>query len=317
MLLLNLLFFVLSCVVLFGSGTLLVKSLENIARFLRITEFTAAFIIMALATSMPELFVGISSAISKAPALSLGNIIGANILNLTLVTGLIIIASRGIRLKSKETKRDSLFMLIPSLLLLILFFIGNSLSRVDGIILILVFFIYSYRLIKKRKKEFKEKVEDRISKYDAVFQSMLFIILIAVMFFSAKFVVHYAGLLSIDLNLPSIIIGLFLISIGTVLPELTFGISAALKNKGEIALGDQIGTIVANSTFIIGVTAIIYPITTNAMLFMISAAFLVISAFLFATFLQIGNKIYIIEGLALILLYLLFVFVEFYIKLIV
>jgi len=312
---LNLLFFVLSCLVLFGSGALLVKILENIARFLRITEFTAGFIIMAIATSLPEMFIGISSAISKNPSLSLGNVIGANILDLTLVTGLIILAARGIKLKSKETKRDSLFMLIPIILLLILSFIGNSLSRVDGIILILVFFVYSYILVKKRKKEFKEPLHDHIKKYSIVFQSMLFIVLIGIMLISSRFVVHYAKLLSIDLNLPPITIGLFLISIGTVLPELTFGISAALKNKGEMALGDQIGTIVVNSTLIIGITAIICPITTKALLFMISAAFLIVSAFLFATFFQTGGKLYVIEGIALILLYLLFVFIELYIRL--
>ena len=314
MLVINLLFFILSGVILFGSGALIVRSLDAIARFLRMTEFTAAFIIMAIATSLPELFVGISSAISKTPALSLGNIIGANILNLTLTTGLIIVAARGIKVKSRETKRDSLFMLIPIILLLVLFFIGNSLSRIDGIILVSLFFIYSYELIKRRKKEFREHLTDHVKKYNIVLQSMLFVVLVVIMFFSSKLVVHYAKLLSIDLNLPPIMIGLFLISIGTVLPELTFGISAALKNKGEMALGDQIGTIVANSTLIIGLTAIIYPITAEFLLFAVSAAFLLFSAFLFATFFQTGNKIYIIEGLALIFLYLLFVFIEFYIK---
>lgn len=315
MLVLNFLFFVISCVVLFGSGILLVKSLENIARFLRIAEFTAAFIIMAVATSLPELFVGIFSAIEKTTSISLGNIVGATILDLTLVTGLIIIASRGIKITSKATKRDALFILIPLSLLLVLFFIGNSLSRVDGAILVAVFFIYSYLLIKERKKEFKEKLEDKVNRYKAVFQSMAFIILLAIMLFSAKFVIHYAILLSSDLKLPPIMIGLFLISIGTVLPELTFGIAAALKNKGEVALGDQIGTIVTNSTLIIGIAALIYPVTTNVLLFMISAAFLIVSAFIFVTFFQTGKKLYVIEGIALILLYLLFVFVEFYVKL--
>jgi len=156
MLLLNLLFFVLSCIVLFGSGMLLVKTLENIAKFLRITEFAAAFIIMAIATSLPELFVGISSAISATPALSLGNIVGANILNLTLIMGLIVLAARGIKIKSREVKRDSFFMFFFIILLLILFFVDNSLSRADGIILVVLFFVYCYELLKRRKKEFKE-----------------------------------------------------------------------------------------------------------------------------------------------------------------
>lgn len=310
----HLLLFIVSCIILFGSGTLLVKSLEKIARFLHITEYTAAFIIMAIATSLPELFVAITSGIEKDPAISLGNIMGANILDLTIVTGLIIIASRGIKVKSKTTRKDSLLMFIPLLLLLVLFFIGNSLSRIDGAILIIVFFIFSYHLIKERKKEFKEKLENNVGRYKIVFQSMLFVVLLAVMFFSSKFVVHYAILISNDLKLPTLMIGLFLISIGTVLPELTFGIAAALNNKGEIALGDQIGTIVVNSTLIIGVAALVYPIITDILLFMISAVFLIVFAFIFITFFHTGRELYVIEGIALILLYLLFTFVEFYIK---
>lgn len=310
MLWINLLFFLASCVVLFSSGVFLVKSLSKIAHFLRITEFTAAFIIMAIATSLPELFIGISSAINKNPALSLGNIIGANILDLTLVTGLIILAGRGINIKSKQTKKDSLLMLIPLILMLALFFIGNSLSRIDGIILIAAFCIYAFYLIKRREK-FRKPLEDKVKRPEVIFHTALFIILLAVMFFSAKFVVQYASLLSLDLKLPPIMIGLFLISIGTVLPELTFGIAAALKNKGEMAIGDQIGTIVVNSTLILGIVAVIFPITAHATFFMISAAFLVVSAFLFATFFQTGSKLYVIEGISLILLYLFFMLLEF------
>jgi cation:H+ antiporter len=312
MIITNFLFFALFCIVLFASGVVLVESLSKIARFLRITEFTAAFIIMAVATSLPELFVGISSALEKSPSLSLGNIIGADILNLTLVTGLIILAARGLKIKSKETKKDALLMLIPLAALIILSFIGNSLSRIDGAILVCIFFIYSYRLIKKRKQEFKEKLENEIKRYEIVIHSMLFVVLLLLMFYSSKLVVHYAILLSQALKVPTITIGLFLISIGTVLPELTFGISAALKNKGEMALGDQIGTIVVNSTFIIGIVAIIQPIKTSMMIFMISAAFLLFSAFIFATFFQVSRKLYVIEAIALIFLYLLFVFVEVY-----
>lgn len=315
MLLLNLLFFVLSCIVLFGSGMLLVKTLENIAKFLRITEFAAAFIIMAIATSLPELFVGISSAISATPALSLGNIVGANILNLTLIMGLIVLAARGIKIKSKEVKRDSFFMFFFIILLLILFFVDNSLSRADGIILVVLFFVYCYELLKRRKKEFKEHLHGHVKRINIVLNSILLVLLIAVMLFSSRFVIHYAKLLSIDLNLPPLMIGMFLISIGTVLPELTFGISAALQNKGEMVLGDQIGTIVVNSTLVIGITAIIHTITTDVLLFMISSAFLLFSAFLFLTFFQ-GRKISIIEGITLIFLYLLFVFIEFYVKMI-
>ena len=309
----NLILFIVSAVILFSSSSLLVRALENIARFLRITEFTAGFIIMAIATSLPELFVGISSAVEKSPALSLGNIIGANILNLTLVTGMIILVSRGAKIKTRQTKKESVYMISVAILPLILFLVDGKLGRIDGIILIATFCMYIYHLVKERKG-FKKPLEDNISRYGAVFNTSLFMVLLIIMFFSAKYIIHYGKLLAIDMNMPLIMVGFFLISLGTVLPEMTFGIIATLKGKGEMAIGDQVGTIVVNSTLILGIVSLIMPITANVTLFMIGAAFLIVSTFLFTTFFYIGYKLYVIEGIALILLYLLFVFVEFFTK---
>jgi len=309
----NLLFFVIACVVMVVSGTWLVKSLAKIALFLRITEFAAAFIIMAAATSLPELFVGISSALAKNPALALGNIIGANILDLTLILGIITLAGREIKIGSKKIKKDAFYMIFISMLPIILFAIGKGLSRADGIILIGVFALYSWRML-KRGRRFEKKLEDQVKRLDAILNVFLFVACLVVLFLSAKFVIRYASALAIDLVLPPIMIGLFLISVGTTLPELTFGTRAALMGHKEMALGDQIGTVIFNSTFILGVTAIICPISAQFSLFLVSAIFMLLAAFLLATFMESGSKLGIKEGIALILLYAFFVIVEFYMK---
>ncbi len=309
----NLLFFAIACIIMIFSGTWLVKSLVKIARFLRITEFAAAFIIMAVATSLPELFVGISSALAKNPALALGNIVGANILDLTLIMGIIILLGRGIKVGSKKIKKDAFYMIFILMLPIILFVIGRSLSRIDGIILIAVFSLYSWRIL-KRKRKFEKELKDQVKRLDVVLNVFLFVGCLIVLFLSAKFVIRYASALAIDLVLPPIMIGLFLISVGTTLPELTFGTRAILMGHKEMALGDQIGTVIANSTLILGVTAIIYPISASFSLFLISAIFMLIAAFLFATFIKSGSKFEVREGIALILLYVFFVIVEFYIK---
>jgi len=309
----NLLFFVIACVVMVVSGTWLVKSLAKIALFLRITEFAAAFIIMAAATSLPELFVGISSALVKNPALALGNIIGANILDLTLILGIITLVGREIKIGSKKIKKDAFHMIFISMLPVVLFAIGKSLSRLDGIILIGVFALYSCRML-KRGRRFEKKLKDQVKRLDAILNVFLFIVCLVVLFLSAKFVIRYASALAIDLVLPPIMIGLFLVSVGTTLPELTFGTRAALMGHKEMALGDQIGTVIFNSTFILGVTALICPITAQFSLFLISAIFMLLAAFLLATFMESGSKLGIKEGIALILLYAFFVIVEFYMK---
>lgn len=313
MLWLNLIYFALACIALILSGTWLVKTLTKISRFLRITEFAAAFIIMAIATSLPELFVGITSALEGTPAIALGNIIGANILDLTIVSGIIILLGRGIKVKSRKIKRDSVYMSLILLLPLALFMINNSISRIDGAILVGVFALYSYRLLKRRAK-FTKPVEDHIKRKDVVISIFIFIFSIVALFFSSKFLVHYASLLSIELSLPPIMVGLFIISIGTTLPELTFGARAVMLGHGEMALGDQIGTVIANTTLIIGITAIIYPITAHFIFFVIGAIFMLLVGFLFVTFTESGSKLDVKEGISLILLYIFFVIIEFYIK---
>ncbi len=150
-LIINLVLFLLSCIVLVLAGSWLVKSLSKIASFLHLSEFVAGFIIMALATSLPELFVGITSALTKNTALLLGTVIGSNIANLTIVAGIPILLARGMKIKSRRTKTDALYLVFISIIPLTLMLIGRQLDRIDGAILIVVFFIYARRMYLQRK----------------------------------------------------------------------------------------------------------------------------------------------------------------------
>lgn len=313
MITINLTLLILSCLVLVISGSFLVKSLSKIASYLKISEFVVGFIIMAFATSIPELFVGISSALAHNTALALGNVIGANILDLTIVIGIVILLGRGIKIKRKTTKKDALYMFFIATLPLALMWIGHSISRIDGIILLGAFFFYAGKLFKE-KKIFKKEAENHEKKWEPVLNTALFIFSLALLFLSSRFVVKYATLLSFDLLLPPILIGLFLVSIGTTLPELIFESRAVLMGHSEMALGDLIGSVIVNSTLVLGVTALIFPITADLLLFITSGIFMLIVAFLFATFVESGNKLYIKEGIALILLYIFFIIIEFYVK---
>ena len=311
MLITNLILFLLFCVILVTSGGLLVKSLKKIAGYLHVSEFIVGFILMAFATSLPELFVGISSALNKETSLALGNIIGANILDLTLVMGIIILLGREIKIKNKRTKKDALYMVGFTALPLLLMLIGSSISRFDGFILITAFVAYSVILYREGRLKSKEfvMVEKR---WEPIAYTMLFAVGLTLLFASSHYVVRYAQALSLDLNFPPILIGLFLISIGTTLPELTFGVRAVMTGNSEMALGDQIGSVIANAT--LGITALIHPISANLVLFFTSGIFMIIVAFLFATFTESGNKLSYKEGISLIMLYVFFLIVEYYIK---
>ncbi len=309
----DIIFFLLAAVVMVFSGSFLVKSLSKIASFLKMSEFVVGFIIMALSTSVPELFVGITSALAGNSALALGTVIGANIANLTVVAGIAIVLSRGIKIKSKKIKKDALYMVFIASLPMALMLIGNSLSRMDGIILIAVFFFYIYNLIRQRRG-FKKELTNHVGRWNVALSFMIFVSAIIVLFISAGFVVEYATRISDKLFLPAILIGLFFIALSTTLPELIFNIQAVLQKHPDMVLGDTIGSVVANSTLILGITAIIHPITANFLLFFSSAVFMIIVCFLFATFVESGSRLYWKEGIAMILLYSFFIIIEFYIK---
>ena len=310
----NFTLFIISAVFLVLSGAYLVKSLSKISQFLRITEFAAAFILISIATSFPELFVGISSALTGQTALALGNVLGANLIDLTLIMGILILLGKGIKTKHTQL-RESPYLLVGIVALpLVLFFFGNMLSRVDGLLLLLVFFAYSYRLIKNSKKYAKGyKVhKKKLEGIGIILTTLILIISLAVLIASSYFVIKYASLISINLQLPQILVGLFIISLGTTLPELAFGVRAVLSGHKSMGIGDQLGTIIVNSTLVLGVTSLITPITANIFLFFTAGIFLLFSAFLFVYFVTSKGKLSSTEGVILILIYVLFIIVQFY-----
>ncbi|PIN87227.1 hypothetical protein COV19_00705 [Candidatus Woesearchaeota archaeon CG10_big_fil_rev_8_21_14_0_10_44_13] len=312
MLIISLALFLVSCLVLVASGGYLIKLLIKIASYLRLSEFVVAFIIMAFSTSVPELFVGISSAINRNPALSLGNVIGSNIADLTIIIGIAALLGKGIKIKNPFIKKDSLFMFLIALVPIALMIFDRNLSRIDGVILFSIFLIYMWHLAKERR-ELKERFKEQNTKHFVITVGF-FIICLCILFFSAHFIVKYATELSVDLLLPPIIMGLFLVAIGTSLPELVFETRAVLAKKGDLAVGDAMGSVVCNSTLVLGVTAIIYPITSNFLLFLTSAIFMAIIAFLFMIFIRNKKGLSITDSVTLIILYILFILFEFYFK---
>lgn len=310
----NILFFIFSVFFLVISGIFLVKALEKIAKFIGLSEFAAAFILMAFATSLPELLVGINSSLQGNPALSLGNVIGANIINLTLITGIFVLLGRGIKTDKKKMGKSMYFMFLSIILLVVLYLIGNSLSRIDGVILLSLFFINAYVTFKESRK-YSAKFNTLKSKpSEKVKYILLFLISLIVLFVSSGFVVEYAHNIAVDLELSEIIVGLFLISIATTLPEFAFGLNAILLKHEEMSIGNQAGTIFTNIAAVIGLVAIIHPITVSLTPFLISGAFMFLSAVIFLAFMNSENRFQIIEGVSLIILYLVFVIIQFFVR---
>mgnify|MGYP005846831133 CR=1 FL=1 len=307
--------FVASALLLVLAATALVRILSIIAAFLRISEYIAAFTLMAISTSLPELFIGISSAMQRTSMLALGTVVGSNIADLALIGGVIALLGRRLGV-SGTIRRDTLYMFFLMLAPIALMLAGNMLSRLDGALLLAIWTAYNWRKLRFGwLRRYRKPVEEnKIARWRAVAAALAFVPVLGLLYLSADLVTRYAGLLALDLALPAIFIGLFFVALGTSLPELFFEARAVQLGHGEMALGDLVGSVITNSTLVLGVTALIWPISRELLLFLTSAAFMVVIAFIFLLFVESGRALYWKEGIGLLLLYVLFLMVELSLK---
>ncbi len=307
----------IACYTLVKAGVVLVKVLTVLSRYFKLTEYVFAFILMTFATTMPELFVGITSGIRGLSTISLGNIIGSNLVNLTLVLGIVAIVARGLKVESKIAKRDAWIIFFIALLPLLLLF-DKQLSRGEGVLLIIVFGWYIYHIL--RSKDAFRKRMDSMKRDAEAFKKLLknilyFVIAASVLLLSAWAIVESAKLIAKELYLPLTLIGIILVAIGTSLPELVFGVRAVIAKHEGLSLGNLIGSVVVNSTFILGLVAVINPIKIeNFNIIYIGGVFMLISILLANLFIATRDKISWKEGVFLIAFYLAFLVAEFLLK---
>lgn len=305
--LIDLLIFVIAAFVLLKSVNITITSLANLAKSVNISEFVIATIFMGAATSFPELFIGINSAIKNIPQLSLGNVIGASLLDLTLVIGAPVLIAKGILSKSKYIVQDTKYMVFTIFLPLLLL-LDKTISRIDGIILIAAFGLCIRYLLKQKrfKKATKKIIPQKLKKNILMFILGVFLLLI-----SSHFAVKHAELIALELKIPTTLIGLILVSFGTTLPELTFGIKAALSKHSGMAVGNLVGSVVFNLLFIVGFTSILRPITPEIKPLILGSIFLIIASLFFYHSVKNGRTITVREGIILSAIYIIFLILEF------
>jgi len=305
--------FVVACFFLIFSGRHLIDSLSKIARFLNWKEFVVAFFLMALGVSLPNFFVGIASAFNKIPQLSLGDIIGGNIIDLSLVVGLAALVSRrGLTAASTTVQETALFTVFIAILPLLLIS-DMTLSRFDGLILILAFVFYTFWLFSKKDRFVKiyGKIKEPKSfgfflKNLGRFSSSLIIVLL-----SANFIVASARFFASYFSLPLTVVGIFIIGLGNSLPEMFFSFQSARKGQDWLMLGDLMGGVIITATLVLGIVALICPIKiTNFSDIAASRGFLAVSGIFFLIFIRSGRRIAKREGIFLVLIYIAFLTVE-------
>lgn len=300
---------------------ILIVNFKSLSLKTGLRKFALTGLILGLATSLPELFVGLSAAFTEKSILSLGNIIGANIANLSLVVGGVALIGGNLRVEGIFLKKDVFYTFLAATAPMVLL-ADKVLSRVDGLILLIFYIFYQVVIFteEKHRQEFKKTQEMTIihrlirkMNHLKTKREIAWILLsIIILLFSADFLIRMATKLAVSLNLPLILIGLLIVSIGTTLPELVFGIKAIKDKQSGMVFGNLSGSIVANATLIIGLVALISPIYIQnfASYLLATMAFLIIFT-IFYFFIRTKHRLDRWEGGLLLLIYLVFVFIEF------
>lgn len=253
-------------VFLIASANILVDGSSGVAKKFHIPEIIIGLTIVSIGTSMPELFVSVTSAIDGYSDMAIGNIIGSNICNLLLILGLSSII-KPVKFQ-KETKMYEIPICIISTVILAIFSnTQNGISRTEAIILLLLFCAFLGYTIYMGKKESKEElieIKTKENKENGTIKNILLIILgIIGLKVGGDLVVNYSVNIANYFNISEKIIGLTILAVGTSLPELITSVTAALKGNSDIAIGNIIGSNIFNILLIIGVSSLINPITYN------------------------------------------------------
>lgn len=269
---LSILFLIVGLVLILFGANYLVDGSSYIARKFGLSEFLVGLTIVGIGTSTPEMVVSFISSIEGSSDIAIGNIVGSNIANVFLILGLTAIIMP-IGLTKNNVKKDIPIALIVSVILFIMsydsIFFGkenNVLSRIDGAILLLgfvLFMIYSFRMSAKEvAAQNDEENVVFVNKKNGVAISVVKIIAgLATLILGGRLFVDSGKEIALGLGMSEAFIGITIMAVGTSLPELAASVVAALKKKGQMALGNIIGSNIANILLILGGSALINPLT--------------------------------------------------------
>ena len=259
----NFLGLVASLAVLIWGADKFVDNSSLIAKKLGISELTIGLTVVALGTSAPEIFVGISSILNQSESIAMGAVVGSNISNIALIFG---VSCIGISFKPKKTPLIQFVPFLASALVLGFALFDNHISLLDSVLLLLVFIYFLYVIFKNKSKDETVDLEKDNNQGNSITLLLLAVGLISLVL-GSRYAVTYAENIAILLNISELIIGLTIIAIGTSLPELAATISAVLKKKTDMVVGNVIGSNVLNITLVVPIIGIFSSVQLEEVLY--------------------------------------------------
>lgn len=235
-----------------------VDGASGIADKFGIPQLVIGLTIVAMGTSLPEASVSITAALKHSADISIGNVVGSNILNILLILGITAMVTP-VMVQKSTVKVEIPYMMGVTVLLLAIGGMDNTVSALDGMILWIFFLIYLgylFRMAKAGKEEPKEE-----KKQLSMWKLFLYTVGgMAIIIIGSNFTVDAATILAQKLDISERLIGLTIVAFGTSLPELVTSVTAAKKGNADIAIGNIVGSNIFNILFILGSAALITPI---------------------------------------------------------
>lgn len=310
-------------VFLIKGADLFVEGATYLAKIFKMPSMLIGLTIVAIGTSAPEAAVSISSALKNSADIATGNIVGSCIFNILMVIGVTSL------IKPINIKASTIFKEIPFLLLSILvlyiftsdikFQSGaiNTLSKAEGLVLLLLFFIflsYTIEIAMKAKDNYIEEIavtckegDKKDIKLKFSWKKIIFgLIGLIGIIKGGDLVVKYSRIIALDLGMSEALVGLTIVAVGTSLPELVTSIVAAFKGESDMALGNAVGSNIFNILLILGVTSIITPISISDKIFT-DIIFLIAATVITYIFIISKKKTSKKEGITLVITYFLYI----------
>ena len=291
-------------------GNLLVTGSVQLARYFKISTMVVGLTIVAYGTSTPEVFIGVRAALDGSHDIALGNVIGSNIANIGFILAIVALIIP-IPIRNKSLGLDMSIMFGVTVLLLLFGLSGGIISRIEGVLFLLILIVYTVWLVRKSRKNAKDEVIPTPTIKPLIATVMILVSFVGLYFGSGWFV-DGARKLAIDWGVSERVIGISIVAVGTSMPELIVSLVAIFKKEADLSIGNIIGSNFFNIVGVLGITAVVSPIVINdSGLFLSDMTWLFgISIVLLLTMLPIARgKIARSESVVLLLIFATYMFI--------
>lgn len=263
--LLQILLLVVGFALLIKGADWFVEGASKIADKFGIPQIVIGLTIVAMGTSLPEAAVSISAAYKGSADITIGNVVGSNILNVLIILGLTSVI-RAVAVKKNTIRYEIPFTIGVTVLLAVMGLSDNSIGRMGGVILcglMVLYMVYLMWVAKTDKDAIEEGAEAGES--DSMLKMLAMIVVGVVMIvLGSDISVDAATAIATGFGMSERLVGLTIVALGTSLPELVTSCTAAVKGKADIAVGNIVGSNIFNILFVVGITAVITPVPYSA-----------------------------------------------------